>query len=763
VKAAVPLRTKGGKTGHFFCDLLVLQQNGSALILYSSGQPVSKCSLSFIESSYLVGATTNSNEDNENEPAATMREEEIASKQARITSIATDEIGSKVLVKDIRDAVHGKFTLELSTNVEGEIQLNGESQQGSSLFRASLLDKPSSGLVQRCLLALRKRLPRDLAVHLCSDFVNHSTSPSLAHHHQPTTSALNSSSDSEWSSFVVLIHLLLLLSTNNNCNSSSESTTTAMASTAEEPSAADGNPRTKKSKHGLDVSTGNNNVAMDEEETEDAAWNFLLSSQYHISYSKSVFLQNLSSPTEPVQPSLDYTSPILASGSSSSSSTEHNRPQQLPSTHLTSSNPPPLSSTPHAPSVAMVTPPELFLENIDRVLMTLHFVYEDLKLNVLTWKLLPSLASFLLHLSTELGATDFVDYYSRDFGDLATSNTGASVQQIVNSASEVREEPFNVHRLLLGIIDSPSSHEKNTQRENAAFGKAQWKESPMPLTRKICVFYSTLFGSLGGVDERESDQLYRYRCEKLVLRMVEEMFYHKDLDVLPFGVALPIRQALRYLRYHPPPDWPSEAYILLARDDLACSAPPADRLMMKKQRRKKNSGAFSTSLFLTERNDVTTSLPPLKKSSMGTEAVGASKGSENAATSKSFEDGTEIMNDEISSLRFRRDARLRDAQRILKTSQPLIVKIKGSQGMSDSDVVAEQLSRLSHLAQRQMASSIGRGMLTIASYSPLLTEPITIPPLILSGKLAQSNSSLSLDTLTPDLLSWPEFHNGMPF
>lgn len=59
---------------------------------------------------------------------------------------------------------------------------------------------------------------------------------------------------------------------------------------------------------------------------------------------------------------------------------------------------------------------------------------------------------------------------------------------------------------------------------------------------------------------------------------------------------------------------------------------------------------------------------------------------------------------------------------------------------------AEQQAKLGRLAQRTAALSVGRGMFTLNSKWPLLTEPISIPPLVMDGKV-QRNSFLAL--------SWP--------
>lgn len=63
---------------------------------------------------------------------------------------------------------------------------------------------------------------------------------------------------------------------------------------------------------------------------------------------------------------------------------------------------------------------------------------------------------------------------------------------------------------------------------------------------------------------------------------------------------------------------------------------------------------------------------------------------------------------------------------------------------------------------RTLACPIGRGMLTLGTLDPIMAEALPIPPLSLSGRVAPSNTIMTLDTsINSDLTQWPEFHNGV--
>ena len=61
-----------------------------------------------------------------------------------------------------------------------------------------------------------------------------------------------------------------------------------------------------------------------------------------------------------------------------------------------------------------------------------------------------------------------------------------------------------------------------------------------------------------------------------------------------------------------------------------------------------------------------------------------------------------------------------------------------------------------------MALPIGRGMFTLASAPPLMTEALRLAPLTLKGRMPNA-ATVDLDTshLPADHLLWPEFHNGI--
>lgn len=67
--------------------------------------------------------------------------------------------------------------------------------------------------------------------------------------------------------------------------------------------------------------------------------------------------------------------------------------------------------------------------------------------------------------------------------------------------------------------------------------------------------------------------------------------------------------------------------------------------------------------------------------------------------------------------------------------------------MSDHDLLAEQKVQLQILTQRTMALAVGRGMYSLSTMRPTITEAVQIPVLNLSGR-ALGNTTVHLDETT---------------
>jgi anaphase-promoting complex subunit 1 len=94
------------------------------------------------------------------------------------------------------------------------------------------------------------------------------------------------------------------------------------------------------------------------------------------------------------------------------------------------------------------------------------------------------------------------------------------------------------------------------------------------------------------------------------------------------------------------------------------------------------------------------------------------------------EDGMEeVIELPIWKLLFPRDHRIQEIRRLLGSSRPVAVVLPASQqqGLSEHELIEEREKQLLVLCIRVMALSVGRGMLTLHTATPTVTETLSIP------------------------------------
>uniref|UniRef100_A0A8C4EI06 Anaphase-promoting complex subunit 1 n=1 Tax=Dicentrarchus labrax TaxID=13489 RepID=A0A8C4EI06_DICLA len=207
-------------------------------------------------------------------------------------------------------------------------------------------------------------------------------------------------------------------------------------------------------------------------------------------------------------------------------------------------------------------------------------------------------------------------------------------------------------------------------------------------------------------------------------------FTLKDLESVPFGVALPIREAIYHCREQPCSDWSEEVCLLIGRQDLT------------KQAHKMTLGKSKAS-------------------------VGSGLSLEPPATTEADEeeDGMSDIIQEVTGLIWSQDLRVQEVRRLLQSSRPVRVSVVQLPEVSDHEYIEEKENKLLQLCQRTMALPVGRGLFTLFSYHPVPTEPLPVPKLNLTGRAPPRNTMVDLNSgnidVPPNMTSWPSFHNGV--
>ncbi|KAF9956767.1 Anaphase-promoting complex subunit 1 [Modicella reniformis] len=372
------------------------------------------------------------------------------------------------------------------------------------------------------------------------------------------------------------------------------------------------------------------------------------------------------------------------------------------------------------------------------ILMALHLVYEDRNINQATFKE-GDMSTLLMLMSHIVRWNTWVDAYSRrDF----TNCNNVQVPEVYMDGPtlplEVYEyEPPDIFRWISDVVSHPtetkpfptlqslSSLRDPEQSEFPKLSSALGKQ-----TRKITHFFTELMK-----DDGDGNQ-------GAVRAVVNEGFTRTELDQLPFGISVPLREAIWRCRRNPSPDLSSDALSFIGRNDLAeLASKHGPGYYMKPPSRE------------TVESDKRQDIHSLCKGD-----VRQDDASEPVIT------GTEITNSDITDLRFQKDMRVAEAKRMLQSSILLKIRAKEEPQLNEQDLEASHQEILCKLALRTMALPVGRAILTFGTATPILNQKCPIPSINLSAKLVPTYGVTEIDLRLlggEQALQWPSFHNGV--
>lgn len=357
---------------------------------------------------------------------------------------------------------------------------------------------------------------------------------------------------------------------------------------------------------------------------------------------------------------------------------------------------------------------------IDTILLSLHTVTEDSRLYLsrrgqvasalhsTVWKLLKILKENAIFLDQK----NVSKYY---FGDLELESSPRIGSQ---TSLELSFSPFSFYDSL---------------RETFA---RDLGDSSFPLVEDIVSprlrSLVRIFESIIGGDS----------AEKSITIMVEEGM--KDMNFLryelPSGVALPLLEVLykcemrSTLEGIDSPDLTHDAWSLMGRTDMTFNI----------------SGETN---FRSNFNGV--------KQKLG---VHDSQG-DTAMKNENEADLDGLLEIESqAAMIFPQDNRVREAAKLLRSSQPVSLRVHRSVEVSDHDYEKLKQKKLAILCNRVLALSPGRGLLTVGNLlNPIPAQTLPKPPICLKGRFPPTNATMALDlSESPaDFCVWPYFHNGV--
>ncbi|XP_006783633.1 anaphase-promoting complex subunit 1 [Neolamprologus brichardi] len=571
-------------------------------------------------------------------------------------------------INALRDPVCNRVTLELSIG---------------TMLRISIPEIATSDLVRKCLEAIRFILPKEAAMKVLVKWYNIYNAPG------------GPSAHTEWSLFVTCFMTLMGYNT--------ERLTWTRNLHFEMPlSPVIAAKKARPSDGGSD---------------ED--WDYLMGSHYHRQMN---FL--------PVATSLD---------ASDGNSTATSETEGL----CTASSPP-------SPSLKLDSSAPLF-PHIPALFYVLHLLYQELQLDELQRARASSLVCLLQQLARDLQLEEYVDLYWRDYPSIISGFTESCLidQALIcqmQRPSFLRPEPPCVFswlssclrgeesppfpylpgicqrtRLLvvsyaLYVIGDENATSTDVSKYLAKLSAGQKSSATEPQIRRQ--------SSVKVMSSSEN------LAEQLVVWLTSQGFTLKDLESVPFGVALPIREAIYRCREQPCSDWSEEVCLLIGRQDLTKQA---HKMTLAKSKASVSSGLSLEPPATTEPDEE--------------------------------EDGMSDIVQEVTGLIWSQDLRVQEVRRLLQSSRPVRVSVVQLPEVSDHEYIEEKENKLLQLCQRTMALPVGRGLFTLFSYHPVPTEPLPVPKLNLTGRALPRNTVVDLNSgnidVPPNMTSWPSFHNGV--
>ncbi|CAN8002147.1 unnamed protein product [Ixodes hexagonus] len=372
------------------------------------------------------------------------------------------------------------------------------------------------------------------------------------------------------------------------------------------------------------------------------------------------------------------------------------------------------------------------------VLHALHLVYEDAKLNVLNWPLVPQLAEFLFKLSAQLSLRTYQDLYRRDFpaqiGTLPVTVPAHSMQGPTVPAQFPQCPPSIFAWIQERLRHSGGIHSRFpyipdvTTCLRAVVPLYAVLTSPPNEELLVSQVLHDIVETKTSGDPGLSVPTAASVAERLVCLLVQLGVTPQHLARWPSGVVAPIQDAMVQCQDHPPPEWSAAAYSLIGREDLATLCCPK---------------ASKDKVFLA--------------------APVPQEGCKQGSSCKEKDNGFGQLDQEMLKLRFSKDQRVLQVCKMLQSSCPVSITIQQRPEVSDHEFMEDQERHLYGLSIRTMALPVGRGMLTLHTCRPVLTDPLPIPKLCLTGRVPPQNTTVDMSHIEvpPNMNVWPLFHNGV--
>ena len=368
------------------------------------------------------------------------------------------------------------------------------------------------------------------------------------------------------------------------------------------------------------------------------------------------------------------------------------------------------------------------------ILVSLHLLREDLKLDVLAASSLHKLTPVLAQIGTWLGweAWGNTGFYMQEheamdawlFEDSRIINLQIPAEPFLPPSIFHFIEATNFKRTpdpFLSLADVANSLE-------ISWGVTETtKKLLLLLTPRTIAVTNLLTSHMGETSEAK------------VLKMIASGFGVPQLETLPESVAAPLRAAIASCQSRPSTAWNAGKLKIIGREDIA---------MLEHDRSSLRSHGKSLNM---SSNDAVRDVHSICHAVLEVEAVGPYDGS------------AELDRQSITRLLFKEDQRFAEAAKLVHPLHYPVGRCTPEPEWSDTELLEAQQEVAKFIAVRTLSVSLGRGLLFYSARFPLLTEKFPIHGFTLSCVMKPAETTVTADRnlFTEDKVSWAFFHAGV--
>lgn len=367
------------------------------------------------------------------------------------------------------------------------------------------------------------------------------------------------------------------------------------------------------------------------------------------------------------------------------------------------------------------------------IMMSLHLVLEEQRLNILTSEDRPQaethLRVVLAQIARWLGWREYAAMY--DIGIQADLSLSSDIS--LQAVSPILEPPskYCVYDWIqsgltsetvtpfLTLADIYTTATQDTTKENA---RSQLWHSVTPRT----LMFANLFR--------------RLKPARTGREMVEVMFdcgfTAQVLETLPEAILVPLQDAIFVCQSEPPTTWPSPLLELINRTDVSSMFKPRNHVKAANVLASSHHAAWDVQLLCQSVDDLATT---------------------------GHDEGEATERQAVVRALFKDDRRLNEAQNLLSSQKPRVVKLDARPEWSESEYLEKQKELATTVATGTLAIPAGRGLLYYALRYPILTQRFHIGGFNLSCIVKPSNVTVGVDksSFTEEKINWAFFHQGV--